>query len=183
MTLEYFVKLECHFSWRAQCLGGAYFRGSVVTAHHLAIHHITQPHRITTASHPIPSHHITFITWHSMTWHHVISSRNQPHYLISPCNQPHHLTAHSHQHTTETKPANSWRLVRAQNLVWAAAWLVALRTFYRQILSLACSVGFSLWNFCPLLARVLLVLYKVFSLSLSFSLSLPLYVAQIVKYK
>ena len=40
-------------------------------------------------------------------------------------------------------------------MVWASRWSVALRAFYRQILSLTYS--FFLWNFRPRLVRALLV--------------------------
>ena len=104
-----------------------------------------------------------------MTSHHLISSHrispcNQPHYLTSPHNQPHfhisppnhphdiiphHNTSHRHhRHTMETQPdttktppdgtAEGW--CAQKKLVWAAHWLVALRTFYRQIIALASGV-------------------------------------------
>ena len=51
---------------------------------------------------------------------------------------------------------NSRRLVHSKEMVWALRWSVPLRTFYRQILSVLYSSFFS-WNFCPRLARELLV--------------------------
>ena len=43
----------------------------------------------------------------------------------------------------------------SKEMVWASRWSVALRAFYRQILSLTYS--FFLWNFRPRLVRALLV--------------------------
>ena len=54
-------------------------------------------------------------------------------------------------------PWNSRRLVHCKEMVWASRWSVALRAFYRQILSLTYS--FCLWNFRPRLVRALLVSY------------------------
>ena len=45
-------------------------------------------------------------------------------------------------------PWNSRRLVHSKEMVWASRWSVALRTFYRQILSLLYS-SFFFWNFRP----------------------------------
>ena len=44
-------------------------------------------------------------------------------------------------------------------MIWASRWSVALRTFYRQILSVLYS-SFPFGNFRPRLVRVLLVNYK-----------------------
>ena len=68
-----------------------------------------------------------------------------------------------HQNTslqsTETSPPwNGRRLVHSKEMVWASRWSVALRAFYRQILSL--TYRFFLWNFRPRLVRALLV-YKL----------------------
>ena len=65
-----------------------------------------------------------------------------------------HIT--SSQHIT-SPPRNGWRLVHTKNSVWASHWLVPLRTFYRQILSLVHS--FFPWKFHPWLALELLVIY------------------------
>lgn len=126
---EYFVKLECHFSWRARYLAGAYFRGSVMTAHHLPTHRNTQPHRITTASHPIPSHHISSHSPPDARWHDIPSSHLVSNHITSSHPATNHMTSQRipTNHTRETQPAT--RVVRAKNLVWAAHWLVALRTF------------------------------------------------------
>ena len=53
-------------------------------------------------------------------------------------------------------PWNSRKLAHSKEMVWAWRWSVALRTFYRQILSLLYS-SFFFWNFRPRLARELLV--------------------------
>ena len=53
-------------------------------------------------------------------------------------------------------PWNRRKLVHSKEMVWAWHWSVALRTFYRQILSLLYS-SFFFWNFRPRLARELLV--------------------------
>jgi len=59
---------------------------------------------------------------------------------------------------TSPSPWNSRRLVHSKEMVWASRWSVALRTFYRQVLSLLYS-SFFFWNFRPRLAQELLVLY------------------------
>ena len=62
----------------------------------------------------------------------------------------------------KSPPWNSRRLVHSKEMVWASRWSVALRTFYRQILSLLYIYiysSFFFWNFRPRLARELLVLY------------------------
>ena len=68
----------------------------------------------------------------------------------------HHGSTTSH-HQNATTRQNGWGLVHTKNSVWASHWFVALRTFYRQFLSLACI--FYPWNFCPRprLARELLL--------------------------
>ena len=63
-----------------------------------------------------------------------------------------HLTS---KHKT-SPPWNSRKLVHSKGVVWAWRWPVALRTFYRQILSLL-YIYFFFWNFRPRLARELLV--------------------------
>ena len=76
-----------------------------------------------------------------------MTSRNQPHCLISrrlATNHitsfhliPHHITAHDTT-TTETKPASAKTPPPdGTSESWASHWLVALRAFYGQILSLA----------------------------------------------
>ena len=108
-------------------------------------------------------HHITR---HDMTWHDILqlttlprltSPHNQPHYFISPRSQPHDIILHQitahHITTTDTprkrnqippkhhhqmerlKMAEGWRT--QEYLFGASHWLVAVRTFYTQILSLA----------------------------------------------
>ena len=68
---------------------------------------------------------------------------------------PHQMTWHASKQVT-SPPWNSRRLVHSKEMVWASRWSVALRTFYRQILSLLYS-SFFFWNFRPRLARELLV--------------------------
>ena len=65
------------------------------------------------------------------------------------------MTWHASKQVT-SPPWNSRRLVHSKEMVWASRWSVALRTFYRQILSLLYS-SFFFWNFRPRLARELLV--------------------------
>ena len=99
-------------------------------AHHMSAHHMT--------SHCITWHDTTqAITSHQMTW------------------PPHQVTWHASKQVT-SPPWNSKRLVHSKEMVWASRWSVALRTFYRQILSLLHS-SFFFWNFRPRLARELLV--------------------------
>ena len=68
---------------------------------------------------------------------------------------PHQMTWHASKQVT-SPPWNSRRQVHSKEVVWASRWSVALRTFYRQILSLLYS-SFFFWNFRPRLARELLV--------------------------
>ena len=106
--------------------------------------------------------HITSqdITWHDTSQlttfnvHHVTSQTTR---LLHPTPQPTswHQNRSNHHHGT-SPPWNSRRLVHSKEMVWASRWSVALRTFYRQILSLLYS-SFFFWNFRPRLARELLV--------------------------
>ena len=79
------------------------------------------------------------MTWHDMT------SRNWPHSLTSRhLTTNHKISDLTRQPTTSkqvptSQPWNGWRLVHSKNSVWASQWLVALCTFYRQILSLTYS--------------------------------------------
>ena len=103
-----------------------------------------QSHRIKWRDH--------YIKWHDMTWH-----ATTPRHLTT-----NHITAsHPASNFMTSKqvtlpPWNSRKLVRSKEMVWAWRWSVALRTFYRQILSLLYS-SFFFWNFRPRLARELLV--------------------------
>ena len=133
---------------------------------HVPVHHITQstwrqfitgPRTATScvpshpiAPHQIPWHHFTSdhmaasdITSHDMsqltTLTHHTSPHNQLHYFISPRNRPHDIithhittTAHHHHGTAE-----GWFTQKTR--FWASHWFVALRTFYREILSLVYS--------------------------------------------
>ena len=65
------------------------------------------------------------------------------------------MTWHASKQVT-SPPWNSRRLVHSKEMLWASRWSVALRTFYRQFLSLLYS-SFFFWNFRPRLARELLV--------------------------
>ena len=57
----------------------------------------------------------------------------------------------------KTSPAwNGRRLVHSKEMIWASRWSVALRTFYRQVLSVLYS-SFPFGNFRPRLVRALLV--------------------------
>ena len=99
-------------------------------AQHVSAHHMT--------SHCITWHDTTqAITPHQITWAHITSTNIASKQVTSP-------------------PWNSRRLVHSKDMVWASRWSVALRTFYRQILSLLYS-SFFFWNFRPRLARELLV--------------------------
>ena len=102
-------------------------------AQHVSAHHMT--------SHCITWHDTTqAITPHQITWAHITSTNIASKQVTSP-------------------PWNSRRLVHSKDMVWASRWSVALRTFYRQILSLLYS-SFFLWNFRPRLARELLVVQR-----------------------
>ncbi len=93
---------------------------------HIANNQITSPH---VTSQPTTLLHLTP---EPTTWHHV----------------PHHRTLHHHRHTVETQPATTattktpppdgmaegWCAEQTSN--WASRWLVSLRIFYKQILSL-----------------------------------------------
>ena len=91
------------------------------------------------------------MTWHCITWHDTTQAITS-HEMTWP---PHQMTWHASKQVT-SPPWNSRRLVHSKEMVWASRWSVALRTFYRQILSLLYS-SFIFWNFRPRLARELLV--------------------------
>ena len=97
-------------------------------------------------SHCITWHDTTqAITSHQITWAHITSTNIASKQVTSP-------------------PWNSRRLVHSKEMVWASRWSVALRTFYRQILSLLYTTFF-FWNFRPRLARELLVYIYIHSYS------------------
>ena len=140
---------------------------SITSHNHIASHHVTSLY-ITSHMTAHPSHHIALyrahitlhhITSHDITAHditsphitssHLISPRNQPHYLTSLHNQPHYLISprdqphdiiphHITRHSIETTGHHQ------TELVWAAHWLVVLRAFFPQILSLAYRVSSAL---------------------------------------
>ena len=88
---------------------------------------------------------------------------------------PHQMTWHASKQVTS--PWNSRRLVHSKEMVWASRWSVALRTFYRQILSLLYS-SFFFWNFRPRLARELLVfkIHIILNMCVCVSVSFPLFI-------
>ena len=91
------------------------------------------------------------MTSRCITWHDTTQAFTS-HQMTWP---PHQMTWHASKQVT-SPPWNSRRLVHSKEMVWASRWSVALRTFYRQILSLLYS-SFFFWNFRPRLARELLV--------------------------
>ena len=108
------------------------------------------------------------MTWHHMTWHDMsqptkyLTSRHlKPNHLNSSHLATNHMTSYSQPPPTHHQTEG----LKAENLVWASHWLMALRAFYRQILSLAYRLGFFPETF-SFLARELLVYYtfKLFCL-------------------
>ena len=92
------------------------------------------------------------MTWHN-TSHHIASNDvtitwPDP---ATDINTSKHFTS---KHKT-SPPWNGRRLVHSKEMIWASRWSVALRTFYRQILSVLYS-SFPFGNFRPRLVRVLL---------------------------
>lgn len=85
----------------------------------------TQPHHI--SSHPMTSHHLT-----SQPTYHITPPHHQPHLATNQMTS-YHITS---QHITSPPPTHGWRLVCTKNSVRASHWLVDLRSFFRQILSL-----------------------------------------------
>ena len=73
-------------------------------------------------------------TSHCITWHDTTQAITS-HQMTWP---PHQMTWHASKQVT-SPPWNSRRQVHSKEMVWASRWSVALRTFYRQILSLAYS--------------------------------------------
>ena len=67
---------------------------------------------------------------------------------------PHQMTWHASKQVI-SPPWNSRRQVHSKEMVWASRWSVALRTFYRQILSLTYS--FFSWKLPPPACPALLV--------------------------
>ena len=115
------------------------------------------------------THHISWhhghITSQDITWHdtsqlttfnvHHVTSQTTRLLHLTPQPTSWHQNRSNHHHGT-SPPWNSRRLVHSKEMVWASRWSVALRAFYRQILSLLYS-SFFFWNFRPRLARELLV--------------------------
>ena len=100
---------------------------------------------LVTTSHLTTCHYITSI--HLTTPHHMTLFHTSP-------PPTHHGNPTSNHQSATTRP-NARRLVHTKTSVWASHWLVPLRTFYRQILSLVHSF-FPFWNFRPRLARLYL---------------------------
>ena len=99
-------------------------------------------------SHCITWHYTTqAITLHQMTW--------PSHDLTPQQTSRHQNTYFTSKHKT-SPPWNGRRLVHSKEMIWASRWSVALRTFYRQILSVLYS-SFPFGNFRPRLVRALLV--------------------------
>ena len=105
------------------------------------------------------------ITWHDTSQlttfnvHHVTSQTTRLLHL-TPQPTSWHQNRSNHHHGT-SPPWNSRRLVHSKEMVCASRWSVALRAFYRQILSLLYTTFF-FWNFRPRLARELLVILRSF---------------------
>ena len=103
------------------------------------------------------------MTWRDMTCHVATNHSSSPHVTSQPTN--HITSSHPASNFLTSKqvtspPWNSRRLVHGKEMVWASRWSVALRTFYRHILSLLYS-SFFFWNFRPPLARLYYVLRKI----------------------
>ena len=101
-----------------------------------------------------------------MTWHntsHYIASNDVTITWPDPATDIKTSKHFTSKHKT-SPPWNGRRLVHSKEMIWASRWSVALRTFYRQILSVLYS-SFPFRNFRPRLVRALLV-YTVY---LSFS--------------
>ena len=126
-------------------LSSALYFGVVVLWYGLSVVHSTSS--TNSPRHTSTSHHITWPHNQPTSHNHI---EPQPHNIPShPIASHHHSTAHHitshhhHRHTTTSNHQNTttkrygWRLVHTKNSVWPAHWLVALRTFQRQILCLA----------------------------------------------
>ena len=97
---------------------------------------------------------------HHVTWHntsHHIASNDVTITWPDPATDIKTSKHFTSKHKT-SPPWNGRRLVHSKEMIWASRWSVALRTFYRQILS--STYSFFLWNFRPRLVRALLVLYN-----------------------
>ena len=93
-----------------------------------------------------------------MTWHntsHYIASNDVTITWPDPATDIKTSKHFTSKHKT-SPPWNGRRLVHSKEMIWASRWSVALRTFYRQILSVLCS-SFPFGNFRPRLVRALLV--------------------------
>ena len=93
-----------------------------------------------------------------MTWHntsHYIASNDVTITWPDPATDIKTSKHFTSKHKT-SPPWNGRRLVHSKEMIWASRWSVALRTFYRQILSVLYS-SFPFGNFRPRLVRALLV--------------------------
>ena len=93
-----------------------------------------------------------------MTWHntsHHIASNDVTITWPDPATDIKTSKHFTSKHKT-SPPWNGRRLVHSKEMIWASRWSVALRTFYRQILSVLYS-SFPFGNFRPRLVRALLV--------------------------
>ena len=94
-----------------------------------------------------------------MTWHntsHYIASNDVTITWPDPATDIKTSKHFTSKHKT-SPPWNGRRLVHSKEMIWASRWSVALRTFYRQILSVLYS-SFPFGNFRPRLVRALLVI-------------------------
>ena len=93
-----------------------------------------------------------------MTWHntsHYIASNDVTITWPDPATDIKTSKHFTSKHKT-SPPWNGRRRVHSKEMIWASRWSVALRTFYRQILSVLYS-SFPFGNFRPRLVRALLV--------------------------
>ncbi len=149
-----FAHCAGRFIWDRESHGSA---SHDKTLHDVTWHNIKKTHHI--------SWHHGHITSQDITWHdtsqlttfnvHHVTSQTTRLLHLTPQPTSWHQNRSNHHHGT-SPPWNSRRLVQSKEMVWASRWSVALRAFYRQILSLLYTTFF-LWNFRPRLARELLV--------------------------
>ena len=93
------------------------------------------------------------MTSHCITWHDTTQAITS-HQMTWPS---HDLTPQqTSRHQNTSLQWSGRRLVHSKEMIWASRWSVALRTFYRQILSVLYS-SFPFGNFRPRLVRALLV--------------------------
>ena len=101
---------------------------------------------------------VEFVHEHHVTWHntsHYIASNDVTITWPDPATDIKTSKHFTSKHKT-SPPWNGRRLVHSKEMIWASRWSVAVRTFYRQILSVLYS-SFPFGNFRPRLVRALLV--------------------------